>query len=239
MSQDQKPPRFLDDPGFQAEIAALDRGLSSPVPPADGTPSSLPGPKSPRVAPGNPAPVESPSTPTPIFPDSTLAPEGDSPPASRLARGAAPAGIPKWADAAATPAAGGERPLLDLFPPPFGQRERAHPSASSGRPERPVEREGPAIVGAPPPQIVRSRLALEADASELPPTREQPVSASVSYDESVAAVVANLELEPQPSDDRSIVRIVGWAIVLLVLMLVGAAAAALVFQAQVLQLLSR
>jgi hypothetical protein len=82
-------------------------------------------------------------------------------------------------------------------------------------------------------------LAPQAEAPELPPTREQPSPASVSYDESVAAAVADLELDPQQSDERWIVGMVGRAIILLALMLAGAAAAAWVFRAQVSQLLNR
>ena len=231
MSHEQKPPPFLDDPRFQAELAALDRGLTGPVPPDDQTFE----PKSARAAPVNPVPVESPATPGTIFPESTLAPEAQSPPASRLARGEA---LPEWTDAA-TPAASGPRPLLTLFPPPFGQRERAHHSAGSGRTEQEVEERGPVTAGAPPPRIVRSRLALEADAVEQARTRVQPKSASASYDESVAAAVADLEQVPERSDEGRVVGIVGRAIILLALMLAGAAAAAWVYWAQVSQLLSR
>ena len=234
MSQDQKPPPFLDDPSFQAELAALDRGLTGPVPPDDQTVPPPTEPKSARAAPVNP--VESP-TPGAIFPESTLAPQAQSPTVSRLARGETRAGMPEWADAA-TPASGGPRPLLTLFPPPFGQRERAH-SGGSGRTERQVEERGPVTAGAPPPRIVRSRLALDADAAELARTRDQPKSASASYDESVAAAVADLERVPERSDEGRIVGIVGRAIILLALMLAGAAAAAWVYWAQVSQLLSR
>jgi hypothetical protein len=88
---------------------------------------------------------------------------------------------------------------------------------------------------------------LQVDAAELAPTRgkplaptrEPPVSASASYDESVAAAVADLELVPEGSDEGPSLGIVGRAIILLALMLAGAAAAAWVFWAQVSQLLSR
>jgi hypothetical protein len=146
--------------------------------------------------------------------------------------------MPEWTDAA-TPAASGPRPLLTLFPPPFGQRERVHHSAGSGHTEREVEERGPVTAGAPPPRIVRSRLALEVDAVEQARTRVQPKSASASYDESVAAAVADLEQLPERSDEGRVVGIVGRAIILLALMLAGAAAAAWVYWAQVSQLLSR
>jgi hypothetical protein len=207
LSQEQKPPPFLDDPRFQAELAALDRGLTGPVPPNDKTTPPLSEPKSARGAPIKPVPVESPASGA-IFPESTLAPEAP-------------------------------RPLLTLFPPPLGQRERVHHSAGSGRAERRVEERGPVTAGAPPPRIVRSRLALEADAAELARTRDQPASAIASYEESVAAAVADLELVPERSDEGGIVGIIGRAIILLALMLAGAAAAAWVFWAQVSQLLSR
>jgi hypothetical protein len=146
--------------------------------------------------------------------------------------------MPGWADAA-TPESGEPRPLLTLFPPPLGQRQRVDHSAGSGRTERQVEDAGPVTAGTPPPRIVRSRLALEADAAELARTRDQPTPASASYDESVAAAVADLELTPERSDEGQIVGLVGRAIILLALMLAGAAAAAWVFRAQVSQLLSR
>jgi hypothetical protein len=146
--------------------------------------------------------------------------------------------MPEWTDAT-TPAASGPRPLLTLFPPPFGQRERTHHSAGSGRTEREVAERGPVTAGAPPPRIVRSRLALEADAVEQARTRVQPKSASASYDESVAAAVADLEQVAERSDEGRVVGIVGRAIILLALMLAGAAAAAWVYWAKVSQLLSR
>jgi len=233
LSQEQKPPLFLDDPGFQAELAALDRGLTSPVLSDDQTVPPPPAePKSAHAAPVNSVPVESPATPAAIFPESTLTPEAQSPPASRFARREARAGMPEWADAA-TPAADGSRPLLTLFPPPFGQRDRARQSAGSGRTEH-VDDRGPVTAGAPPPRIVRSRLALEADAAELARTRDQPMSASVKYAESVAAAVAELEAVERPDGGRVVSLIT-----LLALMLAGAAAAAWVYWAQVSQLLSR
>jgi hypothetical protein len=148
--------------------------------------------------------------------------------------------MPDWAEGATPAAAGGSRPLLSLFPPAFGQRERVHPSARSGRAEQPVEGRSPVAAGAPPPRIVRSRLALEADAAELRPTREQATSSKASYDESVAAAVADLE-EPVPerSDDPQSLGKVERAIILFVLMLLGAAAAAWVYWTQVSQLLGR
>ena len=167
--------------------------------------------------------------PPPIFPESTLAPEGAPP--SRLGRGAARTATPEWHDTTTPfgPANAGPRPLLDLFPPPFGH-DRAP---------------GPATVGAPPPRIVRNRLSLKPDAAGQPPTDEQPMSDSVSYDESVAAAVADLELQPESLDDRSDgsigrpISLFGRVILLLALMLAGAAAAAWVFRAQVSQLLNR
>jgi hypothetical protein len=86
---------------------------------------------------------------------------------------------------------------------------------------------------------VRSRLALEADAAETARTHDRPTPASGSYDESVAAAVADLELMPERSDEGPVVGIIGRAIILLALMLAGAAAAAWVYWAQVSQLLSR
>ena len=237
MSQDQKPPSFLDDPGFQAELAALDRGLRGPGPPDDKTAPPPSEQQSARAAPGDPIPVESPATPAAIFPESTLARDAQSPPASRFARGEARAGMPGWADAA-TPEVAGPRPLLTLFPPPLGQRERVHHPAGSGRSEQQIEERGPVTAGTPPPRIVRSRLALEADAAELARTRDQPTPPS-AYEESVAAAVADLELMPERSDEGRVVGIVGRAIILLALMLAGAAAAAWVYWAQVSQLLSR
>ena len=163
----------------------------------------------------------------PIFPESTLAPEGQPPP-SRFARGAARTATPEWHDTA-TPATAGPRPLLNLFPPPYGH-DRA---------------QGPATVGAPPPLIVRNRLPPKGDAAGQPPADEQAMSESVSYDESVAAAVADLESEPQPPNDRSDqsigrpINVFGRVILLLALMLAGAAAAAWVFRAQVSQLLNR
>jgi hypothetical protein len=163
--------------------------------------------------------------PPPIFPESTLAPEGA--PRSRFA-GAARTATPQWHDTT-TPANAAPRPLLDLFPPPFGH-DRA---------------QGPATVGAPPPLIVRNRLSLKPDGAGQPPTDEQPMSDSVSYDESVAAAVADLELQPESSDDRSDqsigrpISLFGRVVLLLALMLAGAAAAAWVFRAQVSQLLNR
>jgi len=71
------------------------------------------------------------------------------------------------------------------------------------------------------------------------------MSDSVSYDESVAAAVADLELQPESLDDRSDgsigrpISLFGRVILLLALMLAGAAAAAWVFRAQVSQLLNR
>ena len=238
MSQEQKPPPLLDDPSFQAELAALDRGLTGPAPPDHKTAPPPSEPKSARAAPVNPVPVESPASPAAIFPEATLAPEAQSRTASRFAGGEGRAGMPGWANDA-TPEAGGPRPLLTLFPPPLGQRERVHHSAASTRTERQVDERGPVTAEAPSPRIVRSRLALEADAAELARTRNQPKPASASYDESVAAAVADLELVPEQSDERWVVGIVGRAIILLALMLAGAAAAAWVFRAQVSQLLSR
>ena len=165
--------------------------------------------------------------PQPIFPESTLAPEG-APAPSRFARGAARPATPEWHDTT-TPGTAGPRPLLNLFPPPFGH-DRA---------------QGPATVGAPPPRIVRNRPPLKPDAAGRPPTDDQPTSDSVSYDESVAAAVAEIEFEHEPSDDRSDesierpISLFGRVILLLALMLAGAAAAAWVFRAQVSQLLNR
>jgi hypothetical protein len=166
----------------------------------------------------------------PIFPESTLAPEGQPPP-SRFTRGAARSATPAWHDTT-TPLgaadAAAPRPLLDLFPPPFGH-DRA---------------QGPATAGAPPPRIVRNRLSLKPEAAGQPPIDEQPMSDSVSYDESVAAAVADLERQPESSDERSVgdstspIVLVGRVILLLALMLAGAAAAAWVFRAQVSQLLN-
>ena len=239
MSQDPKPPLFLDDPKLQAELEALDRGLTDPALPDDRALPRPPEPRPARVAPVSPAPAESPATPSGIFPESTLAPEAGSPSGSRPAKGGARAGMPQWADAPTPAATGDSRPLLSLFPPAFGQRERARPSGASGRAEQPVEGRGP-TAGAPPPRIVRSRLALRADAAERPPTREEPMSASASYDESVAAAVADLEeLVPEPSAARRTLGKVERAMILFALMLMGAAAAAWVYWTQVSQLLGR
>ena len=150
MSQNQKPPSFLDDPSFRAKFSELDRGLGDPDPMDD---AALPPPKSARVVPANRVPAESPAAPpASIFPESALAPGPASPPLSRFARAAARALASEPVDAA-TPASDGPRPLLDLFPPPPG-RDRAR---------------GPAIAGAPPPRIVRSRFALQADSAPPPP----------------------------------------------------------------------
>jgi hypothetical protein len=81
---------------------------------------------------------------------------------------------------------------------------------------------------------------LDADAAELRPTREQPTSASASYDESVAAAVADLEEPvPQRSDEPRSLGKVERVIILFVLMLMGAAAAAWVYWTQVSRLLGR
>ncbi|MDO8793110.1 MAG: AAA family ATPase [Vicinamibacterales bacterium] len=149
MSQNQKPPSFLDDPSCQAKFSELDRGLGDPDPMDD---AALPPPKSARVVPANRVQAESPAPPASIFPESALAPGPASPPLSRFARAAARAAAQESADAA-TPASDDPRPLLDLFPPPPG-RDRAR---------------GPAIAGAPPPRIVRSRFALQADSAPPPP----------------------------------------------------------------------
>ena len=163
LSQDQKPPHFPDDPGFEAGIEELDQGLGGPAPVNE---EALPPPKSVPVAPIRRIPAEPLATSGEIFPESTLAPKTPAPPPSRIARGANPAAIPEWADGA-TPAAGSPRPLVTLFPPPFG-RDRTHPPASSVRPERQVEERGPVPPGAPPPRIVRKRFAQQADSAELP-----------------------------------------------------------------------
>ena len=71
----------------------------------------------------------------------------------------------------ATPSAEGARPLLDLFPPPpVRDRGRVRPpGVPEPHSERPVEVPPPAIAGAPPPRMVRSRLALPVDpAPQLP-----------------------------------------------------------------------
>jgi hypothetical protein len=227
LSQNPKSPSsFLDDPSFQAGLKALDRGLTGPVPADDLAPPapSPPGaPAEPKSATARPIRTlaQPPAISGAIFPESTLAPEGASPPSSRFARGAARIAQPEWHDT--TKHATEPRPLLTLFPPPFGY-DRA---------------QGPATVGAPPPQIVRSRLAVPADAAELPPPSEQPISGSASYVRSVAAAVADLERVPEQSGERSIAGFVGRAFILLLLMLAGAAAAAWVFRAQVSQLLNR
>lgn len=161
MSQNQRPPSFLDDPRFQAKFSQLDSGLGAPVPIDDAT---LPPPRSERVMAASRVPAEPPAPPASIFPESALAPGPASLPLSRFARAAARAAASESPDAA-TPASDGPRPLLDLFPPPPG-RDRARPSASS---ERQVERRGPAIAGAPPPRVVRSRFALQADSVPLEP----------------------------------------------------------------------
>ena len=162
-----------------------------------------------------------------IFPESTLAPEG-APPPSPFARGASRSAKPQWHDTA-TPGTAGPRPLLNLFPPPFGH-DRA---------------QGPATVGAPPPLIMRNRVPLKPDAAGQPHVDEPSMSDSVSdasYDESVAAAVADLEREPDQAEERSgqwSLSLMGRVILVLGLMLAGAAAAAWVFRAQVSQLLNR
>lgn len=146
-------------------MSRLDSGLGTPDPIDD---AALPPPRSERVVPASRVPAESPAPPASIFPESALvAPGPASPPLSRFARAAARAAASASPDAA-TPAASGPRPLLDLFPPPSG-RDRARPSESSGHPERQVEGRGPAIAGAPPPRVVRSRFALQADSAPLTP----------------------------------------------------------------------
>jgi type II secretory pathway predicted ATPase ExeA len=103
LSQDPKPPSFLDDPVLQAELSALDRGLSEP----------------------DPKDLESEATPAPAFPGPVRAPGPAAPSLSRFAQDPVRAATPAW-PAAATPASDSPRPLLELFPPPIG-RERARP----------------------------------------------------------------------------------------------------------------
>lgn len=143
MSQDQKPPSFLDDPSFQAKVSELERGLGGPTSTPD---EALPGPSAARIPPVDRAPGESPALPPSIFPEATLAPGPASPPLSRFGRAAAQH-TAMGSPGAAAPGSDGPRPLLDLFPLPLG-REGAR---------------GPAMPGAPPPRIVGSRLARQAD----------------------------------------------------------------------------
>jgi type II secretory pathway predicted ATPase ExeA len=157
----------MDDPAVQKSLADLDKGLGvdrqrspdssqrssdepqsgdRPVPPAD---HPLPSSDRPRPT-ADRRPPTVPSVPVgSIFPESALTSEAAAAPLpSRFARAA---------DTRARPESGASdarRPLLDLFPPPHVlERGRAR---------------APAIVGAPPPRVVRSRFALQAESVQQP-----------------------------------------------------------------------
>lgn len=142
----------MDDPGFRKGLSDLDEGLDVARPRSAGRRPQSPvaSPQSPAGSPASTTPLPEPDAGLPtdrrpptgsIFPDSALTSgTAPSPPLSRFARRAPPP--PR-------------RPLLDLFPPPPAyDRGRARPST---------------IAGAPPPRVVRSRFALQADTAPQPP----------------------------------------------------------------------
>jgi type II secretory pathway predicted ATPase ExeA len=160
----------MDDPGFQKGLSDLDEGLDVARPRSAGRRPQSPvaSPQSPAGSPASTTPLPEPDAGLPtdrrpptgsIFPDSALTSgTAPSPPLSRFARAAeARARASESLDSpnALTPAPDARRPLLDLFPPPPAyDRGRARPST---------------IAGAPPPRVVRSRFALQADTAPQPP----------------------------------------------------------------------
>ena len=168
----------MDDPRFQKSLADLDKGLGGdrqrspdssqtssnqqpsgdrPLPAADHPlpPSDRPLPAVDRRPPAVPSVPDG-----SIFPESALTSEAPAPPpSSRFAR-AADARARSESPGSAAPDA--PRPLLDLFPPP-PVRERGRARA-------------PAIVGAPPPRVVRSRFALQTESAA------QPAALPVTYE---------------------------------------------------------
>ncbi len=168
----------MDDPRFQKSLADLDEGLnierrrppassqqspaSSRQSPVGSQPSSTPTSDPPSTAdrglptPDRGLPTADRGLPTAdrqlptvpaggsIFPESAFTSgTASAPPLSRFAR-AVEARARSGSPESAPPTTDAARPLLDLFPPPPG-RDRGRARA-------------PAIVGAPPPRVARSRF---------------------------------------------------------------------------------
>jgi type II secretory pathway predicted ATPase ExeA len=165
----------MDDPSFDKRLSDLDEGLDgkselTPASRQQAPAGSQPSSTQPPTADRTPPTVSSAPPAISIFPESALT-SGARPasPPSRFSRAAeARTRLESAESSGAMTPAPGARPLLDLFPPPSAERGRTRPSTGSARPERPVESRVPAIVGAPPPRLARSRFA-QAESAPFSP----------------------------------------------------------------------